>query len=224
MALDIPMAPLADLLPQVRRLAMAIDQSIIDDMLMYDLGAGASEFISRTKLFTDETHIDLQACVNDYPVPCQPGFVVHAIADARIDGRPLTARADAYLQGRNAPRLNGEKFYWEPQTQVIRLDRRNSCAPADESHPQQLYLRMVLSTPPSACEVPASIRDRVEWRDAVQAGAMYRLCDVHQPPRAGYWHNRFEELVAKAIGNRIINHAGARPQQMRMAATGYISR
>lgn len=225
MALDIPMVPVMDLLPQVMRLATVIDQAIIPDMAAADISAAASEFMARAKVFTDDLNLDLQQCVNDYPVPCVPGFVVHALSDVRINGRPLTARADAYLQGPHAPRLSGETFYWEPATQVLRLSRRNACGPMDAGLPvQRLFARMILAVSPSACEIPAALTERPEWRDAVQAGAMYRLCDVHQPPRAGYWHKRFVELVQKAIMQRVVTHAGTRPEQMQLTARNFISR
>lgn len=81
-----------------------------------------------------------------------------------------------------------------------------------------LWLRVVLVPNGESDAVPSALLDNGEWRDAIIAGAIATMAELHAPARAAYWREKFATAITRVVTMRVTNYSST--HQSRMAMTG----
>lgn len=218
------------LVPDVMRAAVVFDKSIPASMALSDLARSAAEFARRTLVLTDEWTICTQHCVPDYLLPCAPGVTIYHITEARHGCRRLHGLSNGYARpGHRALHWRHEHlhgYYFEPATNTIHLGTGPSSEIPHE-HPgpsPDLWLRVVLVPDGLSDTVPAALLADGEWRDAIIAGAIATMAELHAPQRASYWREKFNAAVGRAVLRRVTNYSSTDDARMRMVGRRFIRR
>jgi hypothetical protein len=214
---------LETLVPDVMRAATTFDKTIPASMALADLARTAAEFCRRTFVLTDEMVVPLQDCVTDYLVPCAGTLKVYLLSEVRQGQRLLHGLASGYARPGCNPHswehghLSG--YYFEPTSQTIHLAQRSTCGTTGD-----LWMRAVLTPDGLGDSVPTVLMENGEWRDALIAGAIALMAEIHAPARAAYWRAKFELAVNRAVVMRVTNHSSTAGHRMSMTARRFIRR
>lgn len=94
----------------------------------------------------------------------------------------------------------------------------------DDHHAHGLWMRVVLVPDGLSDAVPAPLLADGEWRDAIIAGAIATMAELHAPARAQYWRAKFDAAVTRSVVRRVTNYSSTAESRMSMTGRRFIRR